>query len=160
MIYNTTLLEDAIKEIHSHIKIYHPQQLDMLIIADRLKVTVHFQPITSRAYEGEIIIDSRLSPEQQWEDFAHELCHILLQHGNQILSLNNLLIEFLKYQEWKAHNFALHFCVPTFMLQKYEITNISESIPLIKENFNVTYEVAEKRLNHFRNRLLESNSFL
>ncbi|WP_368483305.1 ImmA/IrrE family metallo-endopeptidase [Oceanobacillus sojae] len=39
-------------------------------------------------------MDSRLSPEEQWLDFAHELCHVLLQYGNQIINLNNLYIQY------------------------------------------------------------------
>ncbi len=131
----------------------------MLDIAELLRINVHFIEISSRTYENEIIIDSRLTTEEQWEDFAHELGHVLFQHGNQILHINSL---FLEYQEWKANNFALHFCVPTFMLQKslikYKIANIPEGIPLIRNKFNVTHEIAEKRLNHFRNQLQISKS--
>ncbi|MCJ7842639.1 ImmA/IrrE family metallo-endopeptidase [Lederbergia sp. NSJ-179] len=152
--YHTTLLEDTVKKIYSHLDIYHPRQLDTLEIANSLDIKVHFINISSRTYKGEIIIDSRLSPEEQWEDFAHELCHVLLQYGNQIINLDSL---FLKYQEWKANNFALHFCVPTFMLQKslliHKIASIPEAIPFIKNQYNVTDEIAEKRLIHFRNQL-------
>ncbi|GIN59997.1 hypothetical protein J8TS2_43160 [Lederbergia ruris] len=66
------------------------------------------------------------------------------------MHLNNL---FLAYQEWKANNFALHFCVPTFILIKYEIANIPEGIPFITKTFNVTQKFAQKRLIHFRNQL-------
>ncbi|MCJ7841887.1 ImmA/IrrE family metallo-endopeptidase [Lederbergia sp. NSJ-179] len=139
---------------YSHLDIYHPGQLDILEIANSLDIKVHFINISSRAYKGEIIIDSRLSSEEQWEDFAYELCHVLFQYGNQIININSL---FLEYQEWKANNFALHFCVPTFMLQKSlikdQIASIPEAIPFIKNQYNVTDEIAEKRLIHFRNQL-------
>ncbi|API91557.1 phage-like element PBSX protein XkdA [Virgibacillus pantothenticus] len=150
MKYHTTLLEDAIKHFYVDLGIYYPHQLDILEIADYLGIKVYFWDISSRVYKKEIIIDSRLSPEEQWEDFGHELCHLLLQYGNQILHLNNL---FLAYQEWKANNFALHFCVPTFILIKYEIANIPEGIPFITKTFNVTQKFAQKRLIHFRNQL-------
>ncbi len=43
------------------------------------------------------------------------------------------------------------------MLQKslliYKIESIPEAIPFIKTNYNVTDEVAEKKLIHFRNQL-------
>ncbi|UJL46816.1 ImmA/IrrE family metallo-endopeptidase [Virgibacillus sp. NKC19-16] len=150
MNYHTTLLEDAIEQFYFSLNIHHPQELKMKAIAELLEIPIHFVPISSRTYNGEIIIDSRLSPELQWEHFGHELCHVLLHFGNQILNINTL---FFQYQEWKANNFMLHFCVPTFMLQKYNITNINEGIPFIMEEFKVTQEMAEIRLNHFRNQL-------
>lgn len=152
--YHTTLLEETIKDIYCDLNIYHPCQLDILEIADLLNIKVHFINLSSRSYKSEIIIDSRLSPEEQWEDFAHELCHVLFQYGNQILNINSL---FLEYQEWKANNFALHFCVPTFMLQQsllnHKIESIPEAIPYIKNRYNVTDEIALKKLIHFRNQL-------
>ena len=51
---------------------------------------------------------------------------------------------FLEYQEWKANNFALHFCVPTFMLQRYKIHTIKEGVSLIRVEFGVSNEIAEK----------------
>lgn len=141
MKYHSTLLEDAVKHLYVNLGIYYPHQLDILAIAEYLEIKVHFWNVTSRIYKKEIIIDSRLSPEQQWEDFGHELCHLLLQYGNQILYINSL---FLEYQEWKANNFALHFCVPTFMLQKYKIATITDGIPFITNKFQVRQEIAEK----------------
>ena len=157
MKYHTTLLEDAVKHLYVNLGIYYPHQLNILEIAEYLGIKVHFFDITSRVYKKEIIIDSRLSPEQQWEDFGHELCHLLLQYGNQILYINSL---FLEYQEWKANNFALHFCVPTFMLQKYKIASITDGIPFITNKFQVRQEIAEKKLIHFRNQLIISNPIL
>ncbi|WP_373290650.1 ImmA/IrrE family metallo-endopeptidase [Oceanobacillus neutriphilus] len=90
-----------------------------------------------------------MDPEQ-WLDFAHELCHVLLQYGNQIINLNNLYIQ---YQEWKANNFALHFCVPTFMLLEYKINTTNEAINIIKNKFYVTDKIAKKRVIHFENQL-------
>ena len=155
--YHTTLLEDTVKQIYFHLDIYHPRQLDILEIAHLLNVKIYFENISSRTYQGEIIIDSRLSSEEQWEDFAHELCHVLLHYGNQILYINSL---FLEYQEWKADNFALHFCIPTFMLQRYEIASIPDGIPFITNKFSVRQEIAEKKLVHFRNQLITSNPLL
>lgn len=154
MKYQTTLLEDSIKEFYQKLNIYTPKQLSMREIARKLNIKLTFINISSRTYKGEIIIDSRLSPEEQWADFAHELCHVLLQYGNQIITLNSL---FLEYQEWKANNFALHFCVPTFMLLEYKINSINEGVPLIKDKFGVRKEIAEKKLDHFRNQLIQSN---
>jgi Zn-dependent peptidase ImmA (M78 family) len=158
MKYQTTLLEDWIKEFYFNIDVYYPRQLDLLDIAARLGIFVHFKEFSSRVYNEEIIIDSRLSPEEQWQDFAHELCHLLRQDGNQLLLMHN---PFLDIQEAKAENFALHFCVPTFMLLQYKITNFSnvqDGISFVTEKFNVTQEFANKRLVHFRNQLQLSKS--
>lgn len=156
MKYQTTLLEDWIKEFYFNIDIFYPYQLDMLSIANRLGIVVHFEEITSRVYNSEIIIDSRLSPAEQWQDFAHELCHVLRQDGNQLIMVHK---QFLDFQEAKAENFSLHFCVPTFMLFRYRIPNIPEGISFVMEKFKVTREFATKRLIHFRNQLQFSKAY-
>lgn len=158
MKYQTTLLEDWIKEFYFNIDVYYPRQLDLFDIAARLGIFVHFEEFSSRVYNGEIIIDSRLSPEEQWEDFGHELCHLLRQEGNQLLLMRNQLLDI---QEAKAENFALQFCAPTFMLLKNKVVNylnIQDGIPFVVEKFNVTEEFAKKRLIHFRNQLQLSKS--
>lgn len=158
MKYQTTLLEDWIKEFYFNIDVYYSHQLDLLDIADRLGILIHFEKFSSRVYNGEIIIDSRLSPEEQWQDFGHELCHLLRQEGNQLLLMSNQLLDI---QEAKAESFALHFCVPTFMLLKNNISNyvnVQYGIPFVTEKFNVTDEFAKKRLIHFQNQIQQSKS--
>jgi Zn-dependent peptidase ImmA (M78 family) len=157
MQYQSSLLEDWIQNFYSHLDIYHPHQLDFLEIARRLGLYVHFQKFSSRIYAGEIIIDERLSPEEQYEDFAHELCHLYRQYGNQ-LSMNK---EFLLLQEAKAENFSLHFCIPTFMLLRYEIANfldIEAGVPFITKEFSVTEEFARERLKQFKRKILQAKS--
>lgn len=39
---------------------------------------------------------------------------------------NEIRLLYGKYQEWKATNFMFHFCVPTFMIQKYSITSLKK----------------------------------
>ncbi|MBO1000543.1 ImmA/IrrE family metallo-endopeptidase [Bacillus sp. SD075] len=158
MKYQTTLLEDWIKEFYFNINVYYSHQLDLLDIADRLGIFIHFEKFSSRVYNGEIIIDCRLSPEEQWQDFGHELCHLLRQEGNQLLLMRNKLLDI---QEAKAESFALHFCVPTFMLLKNNISNyanVQYGIPFVTEKFNVTDEFAKKRLIHFQNQIQQSKS--
>ncbi|WP_411810215.1 ImmA/IrrE family metallo-endopeptidase [Bacillus altitudinis] len=46
---------------------------------------VEFLNISSRYYAGTIIIDNRLSPQEQWQNFGHELCHALRHEGNQLI---------------------------------------------------------------------------
>ncbi|WP_338788767.1 ImmA/IrrE family metallo-endopeptidase [Metabacillus sp. FJAT-53654] len=157
MKYNSNLLEDWIKDFYCKIDIYHPHQLDLSEIGARLGLYIHFERFSSRIYNGEIIIDSRLSPQEQWEDFGHELCHLLRHYGNQTY----MTMPFLDYQETQAENFALHFCVPTFMLFKNQVANyvnVQDGIPFVTEKFNVTEKFAKKRLIHFRNQIQQSKT--
>ncbi|MDQ0860942.1 hypothetical protein [Bacillus sp. V2I10] len=77
MKYVTTLLEDWIKVFYNNIGIFHPHQLDLLDIANRIGLHVELQDFSSRIFRNEIIIDNRISSAEQWQDFGHELCHLL-----------------------------------------------------------------------------------
>ncbi|MGG3452037.1 ImmA/IrrE family metallo-endopeptidase [Domibacillus aminovorans] len=53
-------------------------------------------------------------------------------------------------QEWQANSFALHFCIPTFMLGKLELTDHRQAaIAIIAQTFDVEYGFAEERLEHW-----------
>ncbi|MES5892928.1 hypothetical protein COM08_12750 [Bacillus wiedmannii] len=156
--YYTTQLEDYIEKLYNSLSISTPEQLDMIIIAKKLNIWLHFAPFGSCAICRDnlpsIIIDNRITFYQQWEDFGHELCHILFHVGNQ-LYVPKL---FLNYQEAKAKNFMLHFCIPTFMLRTLDFPETrKESIYLIAKTFNVSFQVAKRRLLHYENQLLSSH---
>jgi Zn-dependent peptidase ImmA (M78 family) len=154
---HTSLLEDWIKVLLNKHGIYHPRQLDFLEISSRLGVYIHFKRFGSRIFQEDIIIDERLSPQEQWQDFAHELCHLYLQEGNQ-LAMNK---EFLSLQEAQAENFSFHFCIPTFMLLRYEISNfldVEAGVPFIANEFGVTKEFAHERLRQFKRKILQAKS--
>ncbi|MEK0220858.1 ImmA/IrrE family metallo-endopeptidase [Bacillus proteolyticus] len=152
--YYTTHLEDYTYHLYQSISIIVPEQIDMMKIAKKLNIRLYFAPFGSHAMErnqiANLIIDNRLSQPEQWEDFGHEICHILLHSGNQLL-MHKM---FLDYQETKARNFALQFCVPTFMLRKLPPPQLKTYI--IAEKFNVTLQFAERRLLHYENQLLAS----
>lgn len=153
--YYTTILEDYVTNLYHNMGIFVPEQIDMLKVAEKLKIWLHFAPFGSRAIERDglssIVIDERKTAPEQWEDFGHELGHILFQAGNQLYMPKM----FLEYQEAKAHNFALHFCAPTFMLQKLAPTETKiEMLYLIASTFNITLRLAEQRLEHYENQLL------
>lgn len=154
MKYNTTLLEDWIELFYRNLGIYHPHQIDLHTIANRLGYTVTYQDISSRFYENEVIIDDRLNPQEQWQEFAHELCHAERHAGNQLVMPKS----FLELQEYQANLFAYHFCVPTFMLLRINIPDFKkEAIYSIANTFLVTIEFAEQRLNLYWNRISNSN---
>lgn len=157
MNYTTTHLEDWIKTFYNGLGIYQPHQLDFLEISSRLGIEVHFQDISSRYFRGDIIIDKRLSPLEQWQDFGHELGHALRHEGNQLFMSQS----FLNLQENQAQSFMYHFCVPTFMLLNNEITNyynLYDGISFVVEKFKVTEFFAERRLVQFRNKVNQAKS--
>lgn len=157
MKYNFTHLEDWVKKFYNGLGIYHPHQIDYQDIADRLGIEVHLENITSRCLGEDIILDKRLSPEEQYQDFGHELGHALRHEGNQLFMSQS----FLTLQENQAKTFMYNFCVPTFMLLNYEITNyinIYDGISFVIEKFKVTESFAEERLVQFRNKITQAKS--
>ncbi|MCM3663488.1 ImmA/IrrE family metallo-endopeptidase [Mesobacillus subterraneus] len=153
MNYNTTLLEDWIENFYINLGIFHPHQIDLHSIAYRLGYSVTYRNISSRFYETEIIIDERISPQEQWQEFAHELCHAERHAGNQLVMPKS----FLELQEFQANLFAYHFCVPTFMLLRLQLPeNTKQAIYFISNTFFVTLEFAEYRLNLYWNRINSS----
>lgn len=155
--YHTNQTEDYIMKLYQSMSIINPQDIDMVAISTKLNIWLHFAPFGSRAiYRNglpSIIIDNRKSLHRQWEDFGHELCHILFHVGNQL----HIPKMFLDYQEAKAKNFMLHFCIPTFMLRKLDFPDTRlETIHLIAENFNVSFQIANERLLHYENQLLSN----
>ncbi|WP_226639262.1 ImmA/IrrE family metallo-endopeptidase [Priestia flexa] len=150
MTYHTSLLEDWIEQLYKKIGIYHPEQLDYRDIAKKLNIRLTYLEMTSRLFKDLVIIDSRLSTEEQFEDFAHEACHILRHAGNHMI-INDL---FLELQESQAKHFVYHFCVPTFMLRNLTFCKSrKETVYLIASTFKVSYELAEKRLDLFENKV-------
>jgi Zn-dependent peptidase ImmA (M78 family) len=159
MNYQLTPLESYTKDLYREIGITTPLQLDMITIAVKLNIWLHFEEVDSCAIEREnlcsIIINRTLPFPNQWEEFGHELCHVLRQFGNQYYMPK----AFRELQEAKAENFALHFCVPTFMLLHYEIANYynDDGVQFVMGTFNVTKHFAIKRLEHFKKQINQAN---
>lgn len=148
MTFVYTHLEDYIKNLYLSIGVTSPDQLDPKNIAALLGINLIYLPCDSTNLGNVIFLDSRLSKEEQWQEFGHESCHATLHSGNQAKS-NPL---FREYQEWKANSFALHFCVPTFMLNQIKLPKKKElAIIKICLLFNVEYDFAEKRLDQYLN---------
>ncbi|MEK4030864.1 ImmA/IrrE family metallo-endopeptidase [Pseudobacillus sp. FSL P4-0506] len=147
MKYYPTLLEDYIKELYTTIGIYTPEQLDLQGIAKEMNIRVIYWDEPSQALRSRgrlyIALNKYLNLPQQWQDFSHELCHILRHVGDQ-----SFLPPAFKYlQEWQATNFALNFCVPTFMLEKMTFPwRKQEVIAVIADTFNVELDFAAFRL--------------
>ncbi|MCM3111643.1 ImmA/IrrE family metallo-endopeptidase [Lederbergia lenta] len=154
-------LEDFIEDTYQSMGIFTPNELNMSAIAGWLDIELEYWDEPSEAAEngGEfwILLNEDLNHKEQWQDFAHELCHVLQHEGYQ----QNLPNSFVLYQEVKADNFMYNFCVPTFMLQDYPIANyynIEDGIPIIAKDFNVTEKFAKKRLIQYKNKMQQTNS--
>lgn len=142
-----THLEEYIIKLYKALGISTPDQLDMFSIAAMLGIEIVYRNTIFR-FDNEVILNNNSSPEQ-WMDFGHELAHVLLHSGIQL----NMYPMYKEYQEWRADLFALHFCIPTFMLEEIELPNTEqEVIGLIAKKFNVTHEFAALRLEKWHNK--------
>lgn len=155
--YQTTVLEDWIESLYKHLGISHPDEIDMDYIAEELNIWLYYMEMTSRAIEKNgmysMIIDSRITRPEQWEDFGHEVCHPLRHAGNQFILPESMT----QLQEYQAKNFAYHFCIPTFMLLKLSLpSDRNQAIGYVAKIFNVTTNFAEKRLILFERQMLSS----
>jgi Zn-dependent peptidase ImmA (M78 family) len=155
--YQFTPLEDDIKKMYQSLGIMEPYQLDMMDIAEKLDIWVCYKKMGSKAVDDDglftMFLDIRLSPSDQWQEFGHELCHLLRQAGNQLV----LKDSFVRFQETKAENFSYEFCVPSFMLLNLSLPQQrSEAVQFVSETFNVTLDFADKRLAQIERRLMNS----
>jgi Zn-dependent peptidase ImmA (M78 family) len=161
MNYHMTHLEEEVKNVYFQLGIFTPQDINIQFIADSLDIWIHYHDGESKAakYNGNyyILLNDQLSPQEKWMDFGHELGHVIKHVGNQ----HKLKRMFRELQESQANNFMYHFCVPSFMLLNYKISNfldIKAGIPFVVQNFNVNEIFAEERLKRFKNQLLQAKS--
>lgn len=130
------------------IEISNPDQLDKRVIAEKLNIKLHYFDEDSEAnvINGikRIFLNERLSSRKRWQEFAHELCHILRHVGYQ----QHMPFLFYQMQEWQANYFSYHFCIPTFMLQELQEINVYQIMNL----FNVEFEFASRRLEMYKNK--------
>ncbi|MFF5994833.1 ImmA/IrrE family metallo-endopeptidase [Lysinibacillus sp. KU-BSD001] len=148
-----TYTESYVKELYEAIGIFSPEQLDFQTIAHRLSANVFYWQETSQALffnnRGYIMLDETLSPQQQWQDFCHELAHVLLHTGSQ----SRLPQSFVEYQEYKANHFMYHAAMPTFMLRELPLQDATtNNVRLVQQLFNVEQDFAEKRLTTYLER--------
>lgn len=140
-----TYLEEYINELYRKRNITSPDQLDIKVISESLDIEIYYKDFVFR-FKNKIILNKNNSPPKQWMSYGHELGHALWHTGNQM----GMHPMYKEYQEWRADLFALHFCVPAFMLEKIELPKWkSEAIGLIARTFNVDYEFASNRLERW-----------
>lgn len=146
MKYITTPLEDLVEELYEEIGVMDPNY-PIEGIADKLGIYLsYFRLPLPFTIPGNIVLNPFHSKEKQKETFAHELNHNLHHAGVQL----NMPEQFRLMQEHKAHNFAYHFAVPTFMLRKMRLPKYrNQAVDFIAKNFGVTHAFADKRLEHY-----------
>ncbi|CDQ41467.1 hypothetical protein M948_20780 [Virgibacillus sp. CM-4] len=144
-----TRAEEFVYKLLKYLDIQSPRQLNIENISKQLGIKVQYWNYSSEldCYKGRYVMSLELKEtmQEQWQEFAHELCHFFWHEGRQEF----IPILFLQLQEWQANNFSYHLSVPTFMLQ--QIDNASPIV--IANTFNVEYEFACHRFEMYRNKL-------
>ncbi|WP_069510873.1 ImmA/IrrE family metallo-endopeptidase [Lysinibacillus sp. FSL M8-0337] len=143
-------LDDFIKQFYIKMDILKPKQINFFKIADCLDIKIHYWDESSQAAflknSNFIFLNEHLSFQQQWQDFCHELAHVLFHTGHQ----GRMAHTWIEYQENKANNFMYHACIPSFMLDELNLYyNNSITAIQIQELFNVEYDFAVKRLTQY-----------
>lgn len=142
--------EEYIKLFYLKIGISKPQELQFQTISKRLGITTYYWPEQSQAFftgnKSFIFLNEQLSQQQQWQDFCHELAHVLLHSGHQ----GCMSPLFREYQENKANNFMNHACIPSFMLDELEQSDANAfTVQHVQQLFNVEYDFVVKRLEQY-----------
>ena len=132
--------------------------IDIERIAYKYGIYIHRKPIPARydvfGWYKAIVIDSRVSIQEQQEQFFHELCHILRHEGHQSM----MPAAFRELQEWDANRFTMYAALPYFMLKAYDFENPYIILDL-SHDFNVTEDLCRKRMDQIKRNIL-TNSLL
>lgn len=154
--YQTTPLEQWVEALYEQHDITMPAQLCMTHLAAKLRIWVYTMDMNSMAVENNgqfsINVDRRLSPKEQWEDFLHELCHVLRHSGNQMAMPDR----YVNWQEQDAFAFQLYAALPLSMLKNLALPeNKNELIAYLSEEFQVTFRLAKARVEQIERRALQ-----
>lgn len=143
MNFTRTHADETVTKLYEKIGINRPPLLSPDVIAYRLGIELVYLPVDSMRINKKMYLDSRLSTEEQWQQFGHELCHVLWHQDNQL----KLSQSFIDMQERQADNFALYACIPTDALLDMQLPSTErEAIGALAEAFNVTEEFVAKRI--------------
>lgn len=158
--YQTSYLEDYVEDLYKRLGINEPDELDKYAIGNELNIGIYLVSGESEAFCSQernyIFLNRNLSHQERWQDFGHELCHVLRHSGHQ----RDMQPMFRELQEWQADNFMYHFCVPAFMMKRIRLPpNSYEAVTLIAELFNVEMKFAEERLNRYYQKVLIGGSY-
>lgn len=154
--YTTTALEDWIIHEYNRLHIKTSQDICIKRLAQTYSIFIHYKQIPSRydiyGYFRGIVLDSRCSKEEQREQFFHELCHILRHAGHQTMMPE----AFRQLQEWDADHFTMYAALPYFIVKEYDFNN-PYLIHDLSNDFKVTEDLANKRLDHIKRNTLQKS---
>ncbi len=134
--------------------------IDLEQIAHYLSIRWVYMDVDSMSdlVHKKIIIDNRLDWLDQREDFAHEIGHILLHYGSQLI----LPEYFIELQEWQANSFAMFLLIPSYLLisalNKLHLRTEREHIAYIAQAFHVSLKLAKKRFQKLQSQMLLKES--
>ncbi|MCK8098669.1 ImmA/IrrE family metallo-endopeptidase [Bacillus halotolerans] len=153
MRYTNSHLEDWIEQLYRDINITKPHEINFDRIAQALDILIVYNPETSFAlrFNGmyTISLDSRKARQEQWLDFAHEVCHDFRHMNDDKI----MPASWKRYLEYQANYFAYHFCIPTFMLRAMDIPrNQYDAAQVIADAFKVPESFAMTRINMYFNK--------
>lgn len=156
--YKCTPFEQWIEKMLIRYRIVQPQHLSIEYVASKFNIWIYYRKFHSAHFKlgrgmYSVNIDARLSKEEQWEDFLHELCHVLRHEGNQLVMAES----FRQWQEQDANHFVPYAAIPFFMLKRMDIPQHKEDIiDLLIHNFRVTRALAEIRLEQIQRRIFQT----
>ena len=146
--------EQYIQQFYKSINVSDPLLLTIELVIEHLDLEVMYWPHSSSiaTYNNQYIIflNDRLSMQQQWQDFGHEMYHFFFD--NECYDV--LKETYASYGETKADYFAYHFCVPTFMLMQLK----EVSVDVITRLFNVEFDFALRRLEMYKSKVLQEEA--
>lgn len=149
--YTTSSLEDWISSWYIDRNFQYPGDLNLRVIAKRHNIFINYKPFESHFTKfgkyKEIVLNSNLNKVTQREHFFHELCHAVRHVGKQTMMPK----AFRELQERDAKYFTLYATMPYHMIKRY---NLNDQELLLKwaEDFEVSYELCEKRLEQIKRR--------
>lgn len=146
--------EQYIQQFYKSINVSDPLLLSIELVIEHLNLEVMYWPHSNAIAKCNnqyiIFLNDRLSMQQQWQDFGHEMYHFFFDNTQY-----NILKEtYANYGESKADYFAYHFCVPTFMLQQLK----EVSVDVITRLFNVEFDFALRRLEMYKSKVLQEEA--
>ena len=148
--YQFSFLEKEVSDLYSTYGINTPSDLTIENISIALNINVYFRELSAKLIiddkEVYIILDSRQPKRKQYEDFYHELAHLLLSHSTAVT------LPLFHYFENRADNLIQYLAIPYNMLGfiDFKSDNLIEEV---STQFNVNYDLALKRIDNIKGKL-------
>lgn len=114
-------------------------KLNIRDLSEAFGIDVYYWDMASCYMAGAIIIDIKKEPVTQYEEFLHELAHVIYMGELKTLKDFNCW----KYIEGKVNALVPYLAIPEFALGEiYKYNDVKE----IATEFGITYDLAFKRL--------------